>query len=322
MNLAGKTGQKLNFQMLWEKYSALVLAVVMAIVFSRQSGSFLSAENLKKIIYDNIPLAMSVLGVSEVMIGGGIDFSIGYQISLLSVLISSMSNRHLPAPLLVLGILTASGICGLMNGVMVAYVGVAPFAATIATQIIFRGLSYYLSNGSMSSNISAIVRNMTRTGIFSVRWDLWMAALTIFLFVLVMKFLYVGRSLRAVGLDEESAMRSGIKVNSVKLFSYIMASFFYAMAAMVMTSKRGYAGSTIGEGMEITSIATAYVGGILWQAENPNIINLLLGVFVVGMIDNGLQLTGVNPFLQYIFTGFILLIAMSTHRRRKNGAAR
>lgn len=304
-------------QGIWEKYSTYFLMLILTVCFYLRPNDYISAANLQDLFLGGSALVIVVFGVSLVMIMGGIDLSVGYQISLVSVAIAGFSRLGLPDWLVISGALLAGGLCGLLNGILVTVFDIVPFAATIATQIIFRGASYYLSNGRMVSYIPDTVRNITRYRLLNIRGDVWIMLLVLLLFAFILHFSFFGKYMRAIGLNEKSAERAGVKVKQIKCASYCLAGLLYGVASIIMTSTRGYAGSEIGIGMEITAIAAAYIGGLLKQPEKPNVITLFLGAVIVGMITNRLPKAGVNSYIQYIFTGLILIVAIGIHKKRK-----
>ncbi|MDO4333996.1 MAG: ABC transporter permease [Eubacteriales bacterium] len=301
----------------WEKYIVLLLFIIgCAVMLNIRSDLFPTGLNLKQIVLGDTALMIVVLGISYVMIVGGIDLSVGYQISLVSAVIAMLSMRELPDWAVILGALAVGMLCGLLNGILVAFLDIVPFAATIATQIIFRGLSYYISKGRMIANISDTVRAVTKREWLGIRGDLWLALLAIALFVGIMRFSFPGTYMRAVGLAEEAAGRAGIKVKKVKCFAYCLAGLLYATAAVILTSVRGYAGSEIGVGMEITGIAAAYIGGVLSQAKKPSIIRLIFGVLMVGTIESLVPKVEILSYLKYLIMGLLLIVVMGIHKKR------
>lgn len=310
--------RSVNFRDIWEKYAALVLIVILVILFNIFGSGFWNLKNYEDIVLNNTGMILTVAGLSVVMLGGGVDLSIGYQISMVSVTISLLSVRNLPDGVVIAGALLTGLCCGLLNGVLVGYLEIVPFAATIATQIIFRGCSFVFSQGRMVTNMVESIRVLTRLRFLGIRLDMWLAAMGVLELDIMLHVSFVGKNLRAIGLDENTARRAGIKVKWIKCLSYCIASLFYAVAAMVLTSRKGYAGSEIGVGMEITAIVAAYVGGILTFAQKQRVATLLLGTLVVAVIENGLLKVGVNTYIQYIITGIILIISMTLHKKQKN----
>lgn len=309
--------KKRNFRSLWGRYSTVALLAVMIIMVNLLGEGNWSWKSWQNIVLSNTGLIVIVIGLSFVMIGGGIDLSIGYQISLIAVIISLLSTANFPDWVVILGALVTGACCGLLNGVLVGFLEIVPFAATIATQIIFRGISFVLSNGRMISYIAEKIRAITRQYFLLLRIDVWILLAGVSVLWAVLRFFFLGKHLRAIGLNESTAIRAGIKVKKVKCMSYCIAGLFYAVAAMILVSRKGYAGSEIGVGMEITAIVAAYMGGILNMAEKQSVVTLLLGTLVVVVIETGLTKFGMNTAIQYIITGVILIVSMTIHKKQK-----
>lgn len=306
----------LRLRGIWRNYSALILSALLILVFNRSLNSFNSFSEIQNILLYNTGLMLAVAGLGFVMIGGGIDFSIGYQISLIAAVISVSGVRGLPTGVVVLLALLTGVACGTLNGVLVAYGKLAPFAATIATQVIFRGFSYLLTGNSMVSSIASIIRNLARREILYIRLDIWIVAAAFLVLWVVIKKTVFGKNLRAVGLNEAIAAHAGVNTPLVKCISYSVSGFFYGLAAMVLISKRGYSGSEIGIGMEVQAIVAAYIGGVLALAEKQNVLSLLFGCLALSVIENGLPKVGVSGYVQYVVMGLILIISILMERKK------
>ena len=302
---------------LFSRYFSIFLVVSLVIAFSVLGDSARTLKDYYNVLLRSTALITAVMGLGFVMTCGGIDLSIGCQVSLVSVVISSMSVAGFPDVLVIAGALGTGVLCGLLNGVLVGYMGIVPFAATIATQVIFRGLSYLLYGGRMVSHMAAAIRNITEVNFLLIRVDLWLVLAVAAFLYLYMHISFSGKHLRAVGLDEAAAKRAGVNVKFVKCMSYCIAGFLYAVAAMILVSRIGYAGSSTGSGMEITAIMAAYVGGGMTMAERPQVLTLLLGSFVVALIENGFSGMGTGIYVQYIMTGVVLIISMTLHKWRR-----
>lgn len=307
-----------NIRSLWGQNSVVVLWLLLLLVLNVIQADYESVSELRQIVANNTALMVTVAGLSLVMIGGGIDFSIGYQMSLTAVVISKLSVAQQPEWMIVSGALCTGFICGLFNGVLVSYLEIVPFAATIATQIIFRGISYLVSGGSMVTNLSTIIRGITRSYFLKIRADFWIGVFAFLFLFVILRLTLQGKALRAIGLNEDQAKRSGLPVKKIKCEAYCIAGVFYSIATMILISRRGYAGSETGIGMEITAIIAAYIGGVLSLAESQNILLLFLGTMIVAAVEGSLPKVGITTYLQYIITGMILIITMLLHKKRKN----
>ena len=316
MNPFKRFSSKQNFRNLWKQYSVVFLLLAFILFFHISRSDYHSIYDFDKVILNSTALMITVVGLSFVMVSGGVDFSIGYQMSLIAVVISRLSVAQQPEWAILLCALSTGLLCGLLNGILVSYLEIVPFAATIATQIIFRGISFLISGGSMVTNLSILIRNLTRSTFLFLRVDLWLLILSYLMLFFILRFTLIGKSLRAVGLNEAHAIRSGIPVKHIKCSAYSAAGLFYAVATMVLISQRGYAGSETGIGMEITAIVAAYIGGALSLAESQNVLLLFLGALVVAIVESNLPKVGGSSYLQFIITGVLLIITMVLHRRR------
>lgn len=297
--------------------SSVLIMLLVAFVFTVMSHEFLALDNIRSIVFLNTDLAVVVLGLAFIMAGGGFDLSVGYQISLISALISVMIVAGIsPVFIVIAALLTGIG-CGLLNGILTAYLNIVPFAATLATQVIFRGISYYISDNRVVTALPKSFRMLAKGSMLGVRFDLWIVVLCFLFTAVVFRFTFIGKYIRAIGLNEEAAWRSGIKVKRIKCLSYSIAGVFYALAAIIMTARKGVAGSNVGPGMEITGIAAAYIGGVLGQPAHPRIWSLILGVLTVAMIENRFSLISINANAQYIVTGVILILSMLFYKRKR-----
>lgn len=305
-----------------EKYcdggnSVLLIFVTLAGIFSMLSPNFMTLFNLKNLLLQNTHMIVIVLGLAFVMIGGGIDLSVGYQISLITVVMGKLFSMGAPYPLAVAAGFLAGALCGACNGILVAFCNIVPFAATLATQVIFHGLSYWISSGRTYSRIPASFQRLTGRACFGVQADVWVTLICLIVVGIVFRFTFYGKYIRAIGQDEVVTARTGVNVRKTKMFCYMIAGVFFALAAMLLVSKQSIASSANGVGMEINGIAAAYIGGVPGQAEEVRVRNLVLGVLIMAMIDNGLQMSGGNQYLQYVITGIILIISMIARKLHK-----
>ncbi|MCC8045599.1 MAG: ABC transporter permease [Clostridiales bacterium] len=302
---------------IWNQYSTIILLVAVIFIFSVREDGFFRVENFQSIVRNSTELLVIVMGLSVIMAGGGYDLSIGWQISLLSVLMHHLGNRGVDGAAAILIILITGVFLGLLNGVLVSYFGIIPFVATIATQMIYRGCSYLFSGGSMSNVFPRSIYYMSRTRLAGLRLDIWIAFICALVVCVLFQGTYIGKYIRAIGLSEPNAIRSGIQVRRMKCSTYAIAGLFYAVAAMMLTSSYGYAGSENGIGMEISAIAAACVGGIMGRANRVQVWKLVTGVLIIGIIEKGLPSIGVSAYVQYIFTGIVVVISMILSQSQK-----
>ena len=302
-----------------QKYAVMFILVVLMVLFSFSSPYFLTVRNLTNIITQNTYFIIVAIGLSFVMIGGGIDLSVGWQMSLVGVVTAMcMMVFHLPVWLSILiGILLGTFL-GFFNGLIVANIKVFPLIVTIATSTVFQGISYIISQAKTYRSYPDQFLFIAKGKVLGMPFDV---LLTI-LIVLFASFVYYkttyGWNVLALGGNEEAARLAGIKTKAMKISVYTVCGFFTAIAALVMISKANTTNSSFGPGTEFTALTAAIVGGISFMGGEGNMLGLVTGVFILAVLGNGMQLAGWGTYAQYIVKGIILLGAVSFDELQKN----
>ena len=261
----------------------------------------------------NIPEGMAV-GLSFVMISGGMDLSLGWQMSLVGVTTAVlMKNMGLPVWLS----LVLCGLCGvalgLFNGVMTVSLKVHPLIVTLGTMTIFQGLSYTVANQSVILNLPQSYKFFGQGYLFG-----WMPVSVILMAVVVaaasfiLNKTYFGRHIYAVGSNEDAAHLAGIKVKKIKLLVFSLCGFFVSIATTILFARTGSAAPATGPGVEFNCMTAAVLGGISFKGGDGKMWGLVTGVLILGILGNGMQLVGLNTYVQYIVKGAVLLAAFHT----------
>jgi ribose transport system permease protein len=310
--------RKINLSGL-KKYTIMFILIGLMAVFSLTSPYFLTIRNLTNIITQNTYFIIAAVGLSFVMIGGGIDLSVGWQMSLVGVVTAIlMVEFQVPVWLAVtIGLLL--GTClGLFNGVIVTNVHVFPLIVTIATSTVFQGISYIISQSQTFRNYPVDFLFISKGKIFGVPFDVILTLLV----VLFASFVYAktkyGWNVMALGGNEEASRLAGIKTRMMKTSVYALCGFFVAVATMVMIGKANTTSSAFGPGIEFTILTAAIIGGISFMGGEGNMAALVVGVFVLAVLGNGMQLAGWSTYAQYIVRGIILLGAVAFDEYQKN----
>jgi ribose/xylose/arabinose/galactoside ABC-type transport system permease subunit len=306
-----------------KKYTVMLILVVLMVLFSFSSPYFLTIRNLTNIITQNTYFIIVAIGLSFVMIGGGIDLSVGYQMSLVSVVTAMcMVVYHLPVWLCVLIGLVLGTCLGLVNGLIVANIRVFPLIVTIATSTVFQGISYILSKAATYRDYPAEFLVLTTGRFLGIAWDVWLTLVIILLASFVYSRTTFGWNVLALGGNEEAARLAGIRTRAIKVSVYAICGFFVAIASMVMISKANTTNSSFGPGTEFTALTAAILGGISFMGGEGNMLGLVTGVFILAVLGNGMQLAGLGTYAQYIVKGIILLGAVSFDELQKSSRAK
>ena len=303
-----------------KKYTILFVLFILMIFFAFSSEHFLTIRNLTNIITQNTYFIIVAIGLSFVMIGGGIDLSVGYQMSLVGVVTAMlMVQYNFPVWAAIIIGLVLGTLLGLMNGLIIANIRVFPLIVTLATSTVFQGLSYIISQAKTFRSYPDSFLWLTRGSVLGMPFDVF---LTIII-VLFASFAYArtkfGWNVLALGGNEEASRLAGIKTKDMRVAVYAICGFFTAIATMIMISKSNTTSSSFGPGTEFTALTAAIVGGISFMGGEGNMLGLVAGVLMLAVLGNGMQLAGLGTYAQYIVKGMILLGAVTFDEYRKIG---
>ena len=308
-------------------YFVLLLLLIIIIV---QDPSFLSLRNFSNILTQSSVRLIIALGVAGLIVTQGTDLSAGRQVGLAAVvaatLLQGMENMNrvfpnlgeVPIPVVILTVCLIGGIVGLFNGLVIAYLNVTPFIATMGTMIIVYGANslYYDAVGGspiagFSENFSTFAQGFFRFGDFKLSYiTIYAAVATIFMWVLWNKTRF-GKNVFAIGGNPEAAKVSGVNVARNLALIYMISGIFYAFGGMLEAGRIGSATNNLGFMYEMDAIAACVVGGVSFAGGVGTIIGVVTGVLIFTVINYGLTYIGVNPYWQYIIKGSIIIIAVA-----------
>jgi ribose/xylose/arabinose/galactoside ABC-type transport system permease subunit len=302
-----------------KKYTVVFVLFIIMVIFSMVSPYFLTWRNLTNIIIQNSYFIIVAIGLSFVMIGGGIDLSVGYQMSLVGVVTAMlMMVYHLPVWLAVLIGLLLGTTLGLINGLIVTSIKIFPLIATLATATVFQGISYIISKANTFRGYPTEFLFLTKSKVLGIPFDVFLAFLIAILVSIVYSETVFGFRLLALGGNEEASRLSGINTRKMKIAIYTICGFFTAIATMVMISKSNTTNSSFGPGTEFIALTAAIVGGISFMGGEGSIQSLIAGVLLLAVLGNGMQLAGWGTYAQFIVRGIILLGAVAFDEFQRN----
>jgi ribose transport system permease protein len=302
-----------------KKYTVMFILAILIVLFSFSSPYFLTLRNITNIITQNTYFIIVAIGLSFVMIGGGIDLSVGYQMSLVGVVTAMcMVVYDLPVWLAVLlGVLLGTAL-GFFNGFIVASIRVFPLIVTIATSTVFQGLSYMISKAATYRGYPEEFLALTSGKLLGIPMDVWLTLIVVLFAGFVYSRTSFGWNVLALGGNEEAARLAGIKTKRMKISVYAICGFFVSIATMVMIAKANTTSSAFGPGTEFTALTAAILGGVSFMGGEGNMLGLVTGVFILAVLGNGMQLAGWGTYAQYIVKGIILLGAVTFDEYQKN----
>uniref|UniRef100_A0AAU2UZN4 Substrate-binding domain-containing protein n=1 Tax=Streptomyces sp. NBC_00003 TaxID=2903608 RepID=A0AAU2UZN4_9ACTN len=300
---------------------ALSALVVLVAAMALLSGDFLTTQNLLNVGVQAAVTAILAFGVTFVIVSAGIDLSVGSVAALsATVLAWSATSEGVPVWLAVLMAVATGIACGLVNGVLVSYGKLPPFIATLAMLSVGRGLSLVISQGSpIAFPDSVSVLGDTLGGWLPVPVLVMIAAGLVT--ALVLSRTYIGRSMYAIGGNEEAARLSGLRVKRQKLVIYALSGLFAAVAGIVLASRLTSAQPQAAQGYELDAIAAVVIGGASLSGGVGKASGTLIGALILAVLRNGLNLLSVSAFWQQVVIGVVIALAVLLDTlRRKAGA--
>ena len=300
---------------------ALTALIVLVIAMSALSGDFLTTDNLLNVGVQAAVTAILAFGVTFVIVSAGIDLSVGSVAALSATVLAWSATQHGVPVFLAVVLATATGIAaGLVNGFLIAYGKLPPFIATLAMLSVARGLSLVISQGSPI----AFPDSVSHLGDTLGGW-LPVPVLVMIVMGLIAAFIlgrtYIGRSMYAIGGNEEAARLSGLRVSKQKLAIYALSGVFAAAAGIVLASRLSSAQPQAADGYELDAIAAVVIGGASLAGGTGKASGTLIGALILAVLRNGLNLLSVSAFWQQVVIGVVIALAVLLDTvRRKAGA--
>ncbi|UIX33990.1 ABC transporter permease/substrate-binding protein [Streptomyces sp. GQFP] len=300
---------------------ALTALIVLVIAMSALSGDFLTTDNLLNVGVQAAVTAVLAFGVTFVIVSAGIDLSVGSVAALsATVLAWAATSEGVPVAIAVLLAVVTGIVCGLVNGFLISYGKLPPFIATLAMLSVGRGLSLVISQGSPIAFPGSVSHlGDTLGGWLPVPVLVMVAMGLITAFVLART--YLGRSMYAIGGNEEAARLSGLRVKKQKLAIYALSGLFAAVAGIVLASRLSSAQPQAASGYELDAIAAVVIGGASLAGGTGKASGTLIGALILAVLRNGLNLLNVSAFWQQVVIGVVIALAVLLDTvRRKAGA--
>ena len=297
---------------------ALSALVVLAVVMSFLSGDFLATQNLLNVGVQAAVTAILAFGVTFVIVSAGIDLSVGSVAALsATVLAWTATNQGLPVWIAVLLAIGTGVVCGLVSGALISFGKLPPFIATLAMLSVGRGLALVISQGSPIAFPDSVSNLGTTIGGWLPVPVLVMIVMGLITAVILNRT-YIGRTMYAIGGNEEAARLSGIRVKRQKLVIYALAGGFAAVAGIVLASRLASAQPQAAYGYELDAIAAVVIGGASLSGGVGKASGTLIGALILAVLRNGLNLLSVSAFWQQVVIGVVIALAvlLDTLRRR------
>lgn len=284
---------------------------VMVVVFSLLSPVFLTAGNFINIANQTAVISVLAFGMTLVMLSGGIDLSVGSIVSLSAVICALLLGTDVSTPLAIAAALLTGAFFGAMSGFISVRWGIQSFLVTLGVLSIARGLSLLLSSGRTIYIENEKFLALTAQGSFGPLPALLAWTLVFFAVCWVLLNLTTfGRRIRAVGGNKQAARQAGIQTDWVIIRVFMLSGSLAAFAGLMMAGRLSSGLPSVGVGLELDAIAAAVLGGTGFKGEGGSLVGTLFGALMMGTVINGLTILGVNPYVQEISKGVIIILAV------------
>ncbi|MGH2662372.1 MAG: ABC transporter permease [Actinomycetota bacterium] len=289
----------------------ILIIVISALVLSRVNPNFLTVANFRGVLIGAVPGAIIAIGMAILLASGGFDLSVAAVMALCGTVAAFFLVQGIPIPVAVLLTLLLGAVIGLVNGVVVTYLNVNPLIATLGTLSIARGVALVMTEGYNISNLPASFTALGEGGPLGLPDMVWIMLALVVVGDLALRATRFLRQVYYVGSNERAARLSGIRVNGLRLFTYSLSATLAAVAGILLAARLSTAVPTAGQGLELTVIAAAVIGGASLAGGEGTVLGAVLGILFLNLISNALTLLGVSIFWQMVATGVVLVMAVS-----------
>ena len=303
---------KKSFGQVVSNFSMPILLLLLILAFSLLSDRFFTPLNLTNILVQNVHIAICATGVFMIMVSGGCDLSIGYQMSVAAVLVAKLlSNGTVSVPVaIVMGIAICVAL-GCFNGVMSIALNSQPMSVTLGTTAIFQGISFLISGSKTYHNLPRSFMYLGQGKIFGkIPLNAVIALVIIVIVGIILNRTHIGRKIYAVGDNPEAAKLAGLNVAKIKILVFTCAGILVGISAILLAARSGSADSSTGTGIEFTGIIACVLSGVALKGGEGTLWKAIVAVFVLGVLSNGMQLINLGTYPQYIAKGIIMLVSL------------
>jgi galactofuranose transport system permease protein len=298
-------------------FAALAVLVLLLVAAQIYFGNFITPRNMSALLLDNAYLMVIAVGMTFVILTAGIDLSVGSVMAFTGILLAYLLSDGLPAAVAVPVILVAGAVIGLMIGILVQYFDVQPFIASLAGLFLARGLAFVVSLSSVRVDDPSVLwlqSTRLKLGDWYITPTGIIALLSVAIGAFVLQYTRFGRTVYAIGGNEQSARLMGLKVARTKVLVYLISGTLAGVAGLILTAYSGAGYPRNGIGTELDAIAAVVIGGTLLSGGRGYVIGSMIGVFVYGTIKTIISFLGAEQSWMQIIVGGLLLLFILVQR--------
>jgi ribose transport system permease protein len=306
-------------------FLGLLLVIVVFAILIGEPEKYLSLRNLRTVLAQTVIVAIGAIGMTIIIISGGIDLSVGSAIALTGVISALGINAGWPTTVAVVAGILVGGVVGIVNGLAITRLRVVPFIATLGMLGVARGVAKGLA-GSQTVNVPDTWANDLLLTIPKHTWLLvapgvWIAIILAITAAVVLRRTVFGRRVFALGSNEAAARACGIATDRLKIYIYGLAGLLFGLAGVMQMSRLRQGDPTVAAGLELDIIAAVVIGGGSLAGGEGSILGAMIGALIMAFLRNGCQQVGWPNYIQEIIIGALIVFAVAIDRWRSSRAA-
>lgn len=291
--------------------------VSLMIFMSTLSRVFLSTNNILNILRQASINGVVAFGMMTVILSAGIDLSVGSVLAVSSMIMAIMITAGVNQVLAITVALIVGLLIGFVNGLLISKGKLQPMIATLSTMMVFRGVTLYISNGVPVSRLGdGFLGWIGRGNVIGIPTPVYVLIAVTIVMSIILNYTTFGKKVYAIGGNIKAARLSGIKVENMLIYVYMISGFLSALAGIILTSRIDSAVPTAGQSFELNAIAAVVIGGASLQGGRGRVVGTFFGILIIAVIANGLNIIGTSAYLQQIMTGIIIISAVIFDRRK------
>jgi ribose transport system permease protein len=303
----------------------LIGLVVVALAFGALIGpQFFAAANLELMARQTVIVCVAALGMTMIIVSGGIDLSVGSIVALSTVVTAVLLRQHVGPLAAALGAVAAGALCGAINGLLITQLRVVPFIVTLGTMLLVRGAAKGLADERRVDAPMTWLNDLLRTAQDGRGWllpsGIWITAALAIVVAFTLQYTRFGRHLFAIGSSERTARLCGVRINRTKLAVYTAGGALAALSGVLQFSKLSVGDPTVAQGLELDVIAAVIIGGGSLLGGRGSVVGTIAGAAIMAVIQIGCSQQGLPNWVQQIVTGAIIVFAVGLDRWRQKAA--
>lgn len=300
--------------------NAVLIGLILLVIFViSMDVTFISFGNLMNVLKQMSVNGLIALGMTLIILTGGIDLSVGSMLALVGAITADLLVKGVPVPIALLIGLMIGILLGLFNGLLVQKGKLQPFIATLGTMSAYRGLTMVYTSGRSISSLSdsALFKFIGRGTVLGIPVPGIILIIAFLIIIFLMSKTVFGINIYAIGGNEKAAKLSGVKISKTKIIVYILSGFLTSLAAIILISRLNATQPTFGVGYELDAIAAVVLGGTSLAGGRGSVKKTIIGILFIGILNNALNILEVSSYYQELAKGLLIIIAVLFDRNNK-----